>query len=63
MKKVVFALFVLFIGSAYGQVPPDGLNCDQFRLWVKQNFYDGKHDSLLTYDKARQKMFVGLIQI
>ncbi|MBX7226773.1 MAG: endonuclease [Chitinophagales bacterium] len=57
MKKIFFALLMVMMGSTFGQVPPDGLNCDQFRLWVKQNFYDGKHDSLLTYDKARQKMF------
>lgn len=38
------------------QEPPEGLMGEDFRVWVKQNFYDGEH-SALSYSDARKKMF------
>lgn len=38
------------------QTPPDDLNGDALKAWLKTNYYDGKHHQL-GYDNAREKMY------
>lgn len=66
MKKQYFAFFIFFIGfNIFGIRPlsisaqnelPAGLDCAGVRVWLKQNFYDGKFRNL-GYTPARQKMY------
>lgn len=56
--KYYITLFiaVLSFQTAIAQTPPDGLVGQSFRTWVKQNFYDDKHETL-SYSEAREKLY------
>lgn len=55
MKKILFLL--AFPCYLFAQLqPPANLNCEQVRVWIKQNYYDGKMRSL-GYSTARKKMY------
>lgn len=57
MRRFVF--FIFFTWQAvclFSQNPPAGLSGADLRTWVKQNYYDGKHQTL-GYTNARQKMY------
>jgi endonuclease I len=55
MKRLLL-LAVLISFCAFGQTPPSGMEGSEFRTWLKQNFYDGQHQTL-GYSTARQYMY------
>lgn len=52
----VLILLLLSFFPALAQTPPAGLDCEGMREWLKQNFYDGQHQTL-DYTLARKKMY------
>ena len=53
---LVMALFA-FCATLFGQsYPPDGIEDEELRTWLKQNWYDGMHSNL-GYDGARTAMY------
>lgn len=55
MKRLLL-LAVLFSFCVFGQTPPTGMEGTPFRDWLKQNFYDGQHQTL-GYSTARMYMY------
>lgn len=58
MKKLGFTALILwlFIQAAFAQTPPSDLSGADLRVWLKANYYDGKHTTL-GYTNARIKMY------
>ncbi len=65
MKKQYFLWFLLVLTTATASAqcpgagcppPPTGLQGQALRTWLKQNYYDGKHNSL-GYTEARRRMY------
>lgn len=55
--RLVCFLFLFSIFTALqAQTPPSNLSGQELRTWLKQNYYDGKHNQL-GYDNARRKMY------
>jgi len=51
------SLFFCLLGiGLFAQTPPASLEGPALRTWLKENFYDGKHQSL-GYSAARQQMY------
>ncbi len=57
MKIFVAVAFILFsVFSFAGPLPPDDLSGQALRVWLKENWHEGKHNDL-GYDKARRAMY------
>ena len=57
MKRILFSLIVLaVIAVASAQIPPADLQGEDFRTWIRDNFYRGQHRSL-RYRPARRAMY------
>ncbi len=55
----IYSLILCFIflsNNAHAQVPPDNLSGEELRIWLKENWYDGNHNTL-GYNEARRKMY------
>ena len=57
-KRVSFltALFLLISLFAFSQTPPEDLNGEDLKEWLKTNYYDGKHQTL-GYTTARVYLY------
>jgi len=60
-RSLAFSLFlilsILYLpNNAFAQTPPSNLNGSELRTWLKQNWYNGKHNEL-GYNEARKKMY------
>ncbi|MBN1111316.1 MAG: endonuclease, partial [Bacteroidales bacterium] len=59
LLKRAFILTVFFLFTSqylFSQTPPDNLNGEQLKVWLKDNYYTGKHKTL-GYDGARSQMY------
>ncbi|MGE0088836.1 MAG: GEVED domain-containing protein [Bacteroidales bacterium] len=54
--SILFLLLFVFCYQAFSQVPPSELSGQDLRIWLKANYYDGKHLTL-GYDQARVKLY------
>ena len=57
-KRVSFltALFLLISLFAFSQTPPEDLNGEDLKSWLRTNYYDGKHQTL-GYTTARVYLY------
>jgi len=56
-RAFILTVFFLFTSQClFSQTPPDNLNGEQLKAWLKTNYYDGKHQTL-GYDGARSQMY------
>ncbi|PLX22349.1 MAG: hypothetical protein C0599_06560 [Salinivirgaceae bacterium] len=55
-KLVCFLFLFSFFSSVYAQTPPSNLSGQDLRTWLKQNYYDGKHQTL-GYTTARKYLY------
>lgn len=53
---VAVSLLILSLFSYAGPLPPDDLFGEELKVWLKKNWYSGKHQDL-GYDEARRAMF------
>ena len=57
MKAFAVVVLVLFSFLSYaGPIPPENLSGETLRVWLKENWYEGKHNDL-GYDNARRAMY------
>jgi endonuclease I len=57
MKVCVGIVLILFSFFSYaGPLPPDNLSCQTLRVWLKENWHEGKHNDL-GYNEARRTMY------
>jgi chitodextrinase len=53
----ILAIFILFVSQfAFAQVPPETLNGEELKSWLRTNYYDGKHQTL-GYTNARLYLY------
>ncbi len=53
----ILAIFILFLSQfAFAQVPPETLNGEELKSWLRTNYYDGKHNTL-GYTNARKYLY------
>jgi hypothetical protein len=55
-KLVCFLFLFSLFSSVFAQTPPSNLSGQDLRTWLKQNYYDGKHQTL-GYTTARKYLY------
>ncbi|MBI9054223.1 MAG: endonuclease [Bacteroidales bacterium] len=57
-RRVSFlaALFLLVSQIAFSQIPPENVNGEDLKTWLRTNYYDGKHQTL-GYTSARRYLY------
>jgi len=53
---LLFFAVLILPKNAFSQVPPSNLSGSELRTWLKQNWHNGKHNTL-GYNEARRKMY------
>ena len=56
--RILFLAFLLTLAGllTHAQTPPSNLNGEDLKTWLKQNYYDGKHQTL-GYSVARKYLY------
>ncbi|MFC2104313.1 endonuclease, partial [Bacteroidota bacterium] len=54
--SLLTALFLLISLFAFSQTPPDNLNGEELKTWLRTNYYDGNHQTL-GYTNARKYLY------
>jgi len=57
LLSLFFAIFITFAGTlGFAQTPPENLNGEELKAWLRTNYYDGKHQTL-GYSTARMYLY------